>query len=65
LAIGKNSRIFATKHPRKVLCKVASPLFAEKTFKRLTAIFMPDCFVTLLISECKNINNNLDNQINI
>jgi hypothetical protein len=28
--------------------------FVEKTSKRLTAIFMPDCFVTLLISECKD-----------
>ena len=49
LQLGRKSRIFAIRHPRKVFANWRLSA-CEKTASRLTAIFLPRCLFTYLLS---------------
>ena len=49
LQLGRKSRIFAIRHSPKVVANMAVIRFA-KTASRLTAIFLPRCMFTYLLS---------------
>ena len=56
LQLGRKSRIFAIRHSPKVVANMAVIRFA-KTASRLTAIFLPRCMFTYLLSSA-NIQTN-------
>ena len=49
LQLGRKSRIFAIRHSTKVVANMAVIRF-DKTASRLTAIFLPRCMFTYLLS---------------